>query len=97
MSQTQSILNQAYEFIRSYRTRRKQGVNIGKPRNEWRVLERGLPQGSVAGPLLYLIMNVAAKFQAIMFITTNKLPSLLSVLIIHFKTHPELGYYRLSM
>ena len=42
-------------WLKSYLTSRKQFVNFNKCRSSQRFLERGVSQGSVLGPLLYLI------------------------------------------
>ena len=43
----------ACELISSYLTGRKQRVKIGNTRSDWVALEKGVPQGSVLGPLLF--------------------------------------------
>ena len=46
------------EMMKSYLTNRKQRVKLGDVRSEWRVMERGVPQGSVIGPLIFnIFMN----------------------------------------
>ena len=45
----------ACTLIRSYLEGRKQRVKISKARSEWRCLAKGVPQGSVLGPLLFNI------------------------------------------
>ena len=42
-------------WLRSYLTSPKQFFNVNKCRSSQRFLERGVPQGSVLGPLLYLL------------------------------------------
>ena len=42
-------------WLRSYLTSRKQFVDVNKCKSSQRLLERGVPQGSVIGPLLYLL------------------------------------------
>ena len=45
----------ACNFLKSYLCDRKQCVKLSTYRSEWKILERGVPQGSVAGPLLFNI------------------------------------------
>ncbi len=45
----------ACEMIRSYLCNRKQRVKIGNVRSEWQIIHRGIPQGSIAGPVLFNI------------------------------------------
>ena len=41
------------ELMKSYLTGRKQRVKIGDTRSEWMLMKRGVPQGSITGPLLF--------------------------------------------
>ena len=45
----------ACDLISSYLSGRKQRVKIGNSRSDWVELEKGVPQGSVLGPLLFNI------------------------------------------
>lgn len=48
--------DQAIHWFRSYLVGRKQQVLVGgSDRSDWGVMENGVPQGSVLGPLLFLI------------------------------------------
>ena len=42
-------------WLRSYFISRKQFVDVNKCKSSQRLLERGIPQGSVLGPLLYIL------------------------------------------
>ena len=44
---------QACQLIRSYLSNRKQRVEIGRTRSDWVNIIKGVPQGSVFGPLLF--------------------------------------------
>ena len=43
----------ACDFIFSYLKNRKQRVKLGSTRSEWKTLQRGVPQGSLTGPMLF--------------------------------------------
>ena len=45
----------ACQLIRSYLSNRKQRVKIGRTRSDWLNISKGVPQGSVFGPLLFNI------------------------------------------
>lgn len=41
------------ELVASYLSNRKQRVKIGNSRSPWKCLEKGVPQGSILGPLFF--------------------------------------------
>ena len=45
----------ACELLGSYLSNRRQRVKIGATRSQWSFLEKGVPQGSILGPLLFNI------------------------------------------
>lgn len=49
------IRGPAYNLLKSYLTNRKQYVKIGKYKSEFQQINCGVPQGSVLGPLLFIL------------------------------------------
>ena len=45
----------ACELLTDYLSQRKQRVKIGNARSSWADLHKGVPQGSILGPLLFNI------------------------------------------
>ena len=69
----------ANSYLSSYMTNRKQYVTIGNHESETKLIENGVPQGSVLGPLLFNIVRVgrASKVlfadDAVFYITESSL------------------------
>ncbi len=51
------ISESACKVISSYLSSRRQRVKVGGDKGEWQYLERGVPQCSVLGPLLFNIFQ----------------------------------------
>ena len=49
------LSNRSCVLIQSYLYKRLQRVKIGNCRSEWLELKRGIPQGSVTGPFLFIV------------------------------------------
>ena len=45
------------QWLESYLYNRKQRVKLGNSTSDWCVVQSGIPQGSVLGPILYLIYS----------------------------------------
>ena len=52
------IVDDALEYLRSYLSDRKYCVQIGNSFSSYETLERGVPQGSILGPILFCIYTI---------------------------------------
>ena len=51
------IRGQVFEWLESFIRGRSQSVVVGGIRSQWRAIRTGVPQGSVLGPLLYVLFT----------------------------------------
>ena len=51
--QAYGLSNEAITLMRSYLTGRRQRVKIGSTTSAWLEIQKGVPQGSILGPLLF--------------------------------------------
>ncbi len=58
-----------HEINKSYLTDRKQRIKIGNSKSGWTLMARGVPQGSIAGPVIFNIFSNDLSYGNIMLIT----------------------------
>ena len=49
------IIGKYYNWIRDFLSNRRQRVIVGNEKSEWEPVKSGIPQGSVLGPLMFVI------------------------------------------
>ena len=63
------------KLIKNYLSNRKQCVKIGNITSEWEDIYKGVPQGSILGPVLFKYLEM------IYFILYKKVPSMIMQMI----------------
>ena len=81
----------ANDWIRSYLTNRKQFVSINGTNSDYKIMKHGVPQGSVLGPLLFLIyindLHVCIKYSKLNLFADD------SSLLLKNASHKQLQKY----